>query len=186
MEEIQIYIDEVKSMMDKAVAHVGTELSKIRAGKAIPSMLDSIRIDYYGNATPLNQTATINTPDARTIMIRPWEKSLIGEIEKGIINSDLGLNPQNDGEQIIINIPALTEERRLELVKQAKQEGEQGKVSVRNARHDGLHHIKDLKNEGASEDAIKIGEDELQELTNSSSEKIDELIAAKEKDIMTV
>ena len=186
MEDIQFLLDEAREMMEKGVSHVMSELSKIRAGKATPSMLDSIKIDYYGNLTPLNQTATINTPDAKTLIIRPWEKSIIADIERGINNSDLGLNPQNDGEQIIINIPALTEERRIELVKHAKHECEQGKISLRNTRHDILHHIKELKNEGASEDNIKLGENTIQELINEFSKKIDEIIASKEADIMTV
>ena len=186
MEEIEIFLDEGKSMMEKALQHLNSELVKIRAGKATTSMLDGIRVQYYGNATPLNQVASLSTPDARSIFIKPWEKSIIGEIEKAIIGSDLGLNPQNDGEQIIINVPALTEERRMQLVKQAKHEGEQGKISLRNARHEILHSIKSLKEDGVSEDAIRKGEENIDSMTSNYTKKIDELIAKKEADILHV
>lgn len=186
MEDINYYIDHAKEMMEKALEHVKAELAKIRAGKASPGMLDSIRVDYYGNPTPLNQIASVNSPDPKTLMIKPWEKTIINDIEKAIRNSDLGLNPQNDGEQVFINLPPLTEERRESLVKQARNEGEEGKISTRNARHDALNHIKALKDEGVSEDEIKRAEDEVQELTNQYGEKIDELVAKKEEDIMHV
>lgn len=186
MEDIEVLIEEAKEMMEKALQHVNGELSKIRAGKATTSMLDSVRVDYYGSATPLNQVASVSTPDARSIFVKPWEKNIIADIEKAIINSDLGLNPQNDGEQIIINIPILTEERRMQLVKQAKHEGEQGKISLRNARHEILHSIKALKDDGVSEDDIRRGEENIDELTTSYSKKIDELITAKETDILHV
>ena len=186
MEEIKMYLDEAKDNMDHAIDHVVHALAKIRAGKAMPSMLDGIMVEYYGAATPLNQVSSITSPDARTLMIKPWEKTIIPEIEKSIMNSDLGFNPQNDGEQIIINVPALTEERRLELVKMVKHEGEQGKISVRNARHEALHGIKALKNDGISEDAIKNGEIDVQELTDKHTAKIDDLIKAKEGEIMTI
>ncbi len=186
MEEIQFFLDEAKEMMEKAMDHVVTELAKIRAGKASPAMLDTVRVEYYGNLTPLNQMASVNSLDARTLVIKPWEKTVIADIEKAILNSDLGVNPQNDGEQIIISIPALTEERRIQLVKQAKHEGEQGKISIRNARHEVLHGIKDLKEEGVSEDDIKKGEEKVQELTDQYGTKIDDLISKKEEDILTV
>lgn len=186
MEEIQMYLDDVNEKMDSAVQHVAAEITKIRAGKAMPSMLDGIMVEYYGAATPLNQVSSITTPDARTLMIKPWEKTIIQEIEKSIINSDLGLNPQNDGEQVIINVPALTEERRKELVKHVKNEGEKGKISLRNARHETLQGIKGLKEEGVSEDDIQWGEEEVQLFTNKHSKKIDELISHKEEEIMTV
>ncbi|MEM1408758.1 MAG: ribosome recycling factor, partial [Bacteroidota bacterium] len=166
MEEIQMYLDDAREMMDKALKHLGTELLKIRAGKASPNMLDSIMVDYYGSPTPLNQTASVTTPDARTLMIKPWEKALIQEIEKAIINSDLGLNPQNDGEQVIVNIPMLTEERRQELVKQVKHEGELSKISIRNARKETNDGLKQLQKDGASEDDIKRAEDKVQALTD--------------------
>jgi ribosome recycling factor len=186
MEEVNIIVDEAKSMMDRAVEHVGHELAKIRAGKAMPSMLDGVQVEYYGAMTPLNQVSSVNSLDARTLIIKPWEKSMIGEIEKAIRNADLGLNPQNDGESVIINIPTLTEERRLELVKHAKHEGEQGKISLRNARHDAIHHLKSLKDEGVAEDDIKRGEDMIQEVIDKHSDKIDKLVSQKEEDIMHV
>ena len=186
MEEVELYLEEANELMDKAVAHVNQELAKIRAGKASPSMLDSLMVDYYGNKTPINQVATVNTPDARTLSIKPWEKNMISEIEKAIINSDLGLNPQNDGELIRINIPMLTEERRTSLVKQAKSEAENGKISVRNIRKDTNDSIKKLLKEGLSEDAVKNAEIEVQELTDKHTAEIDRIFEAKEKDIMTI
>jgi len=186
MEEVELFLDEAKSLMSKAIKHLASELSKIRAGKAMPNMLDGIRVEYYGNPTPLNQVSSVTTPDARTLMIKPWEKNILHDIERAIINSDLGLNPQNDGEQVIINVPSLTEERRGELVKLVKTEGEQGKISIRNARHDILHQIKALKEEGVSEDDIKKGEDLVQKITDENTEKVDELVNHKEEEIMTV
>lgn len=186
MEEIQMYLDDAKDKMSSAVDHVAAEITKIRAGKAMPNMLDGIRVEYYGASTPLNQVSSVSTPDARTLMIKPFEKSLIQEIEKSIINSDLGLNPQNDGEQVIINVPALTEERRMELVRHTKSEGEKGKISLRNARHETIHGIKGLKEDGVSEDDIKWGEEEVQVYINKYSKNIEELLAQKEEEIMTV
>lgn len=186
MEEINFYLDEAKEMMNKSIVHLKDALSKIRAGKAMPGMLGGVMVDYYGNMTPLSQVASVSTPDARTLMVKPWEKSMIQEIERSIMNSDLGLNPQNDGEQVIINIPALTEDRRLQLVKQAKTEGENAKISIRNARKDTNDALKSLKNDGASEDDIKRSEDVVQKLTDEFSHKVDEVLALKEKDIMTV
>ncbi|GHE65877.1 MULTISPECIES: ribosome recycling factor [Roseivirga] len=186
MEEIEIYLDTAKEMMEKAVSHAKVELAKIRAGKAMPSMLDGLMVVYYGAPTPINQVASVSTPDARTIFIKPWEKSIIGEIEKAIINSDLGFNPQNDGENIIINVPQLTEERRVQLAKQAKGVTEDGKVSVRNARKEANDELKKLLKEGVSEDAIKAAEDDVQALTDTYTKKMDDLLALKEKEIMTV
>lgn len=186
MEEIALYLDEAKELMEKAVDHTVAELVKIRAGKAMPSMLDGLMVDYYGSPTPLQQVASVNTPDARTIAIKPWEKGMVPEIEKAIKNSDLGLNPQNDGETVRLNIPPLTEERRKELVKKAKSEGENGKISVRNARKDINDALKKLLKEGASEDEVKRAEEKVQTLTDAYSKKIDEIIAKKEIDIMTV
>lgn len=186
MEEVQMFIDDASEQMNKAIDHLTTALSKIRAGKATPGMLDSLRVDYYGQQSPLNQVSSVTTPDPHSIFIKPWEKNLIPEIEKAIRNSDLGFNPQNDGEQVIINVPALTEERRRELVKQVKHEGEQTKISIRNARHDVLHHIKSLKDEGVSEDDIRHGEDLVQKVTDQHTHKVDELINHKEEEIMTV
>lgn len=185
-EEIQMFLDEAEELMHKAISHTTAELVKIRAGKAMPNMLDSISVDYYGAMTPLSQVASVTTPDARTLVIKPWEKKMIAEIEKAIINSNLGFNPQNDGDIIRINIPALTEERRLQLVKQVKAEAENGKVSIRNIRKDTNDNLKKLLKEGASEDSIKSAEDEVQKLTDSNSAAIDDLVVKKEADIMHI
>lgn len=185
-EEIMFIMDETKESMSNAIKHLETELTKIRAGKANPSMLDSISVDYYGSQTPLNQVANVNTLDARTISIQPWEKSMLDPIERAIINGNLGLNPQNNGEMIMINIPPLTEERRLALVKQVKAEGEHAKVSVRNSRKDANDEIKKLQNDGLSEDRVKNLENEVQKLTDQYTTKVDHLCAIKEKDILTV
>ncbi|MEM9327636.1 MAG: ribosome recycling factor [Bacteroidota bacterium] len=186
MEEIEFYLDHAKESMDKSISHTAGELAKIRAGKATPAMLDGLSVEYYGTPTPLNQVASVNTPDARTIMIKPWEKSTIAEIEKAIINSDLGFNPQSDGEIVRINVPPLTEERRKSLVKQAKSEAENGKVSIRNVRKETNDSLKKLLKEGASEDEIKGAEDEVQQLTDQHVKKIDDLLSKKEEDIMTI
>ena len=186
MEDLEIYLEEAKDHMEKSLHHVSHALAKIRAGRAMPSMLDGLVVDYYGNPTPINQVASVNTPDARSLAIKPWEKSMLSEIEKAIINSDLGLNPQNDGEIIRLNIPPLTEERRKELVKQSRNEAEHGRVSVRNVRKDTNDHLKKLLKEHVSEDAVKKAEDAVQDLTNDYVSKIDELLANKEEEIMTV
>ena len=172
--------------MDKAVTHTAQELLKIRAGKASPNMLDSLRVDYYGNPTPINQMATVTAPDARTLFIKPWEKSVLADVERAIINSDLGLNPQSDGEQVIINIPTLTEERRTELMRQVKHECEQGKISLRTVRKDINDNLRKLQKDGVSEDALHRAEDEVQSITDTHTGKIDELLAKKEEEIMHV
>lgn len=184
MEEIEIYLDTAREMMESAVSHTQGEFAKIRAGKAMPSMLDGVEVEYYGTMTPLNQVAGVTTPDARTISIKPWEKSIIPEIEKAIVNSGLGLNPQSDGEQVRINIPPLTEERRIQLMKQVKAEAENGKISIRNARKDTNDSLKKI--DGVSEDLIKDAESDVQKLTDEFTSKIDSLVSAKEQDIMTV
>lgn len=184
MDEIELYLDEARDLMNKALAHVGSELSKIRAGKANPSMLDGIMVHYYGTMTPLNQVSSLTTPDARTIFIKPWEKGLIHEIEKAILTANLGLNPQNDGNQVIINIPMLTEERRKQLVKQVGQEVEHGRVSIRTIRKETNEHLKKIK--GASEDDVKNAEEVVQKLTDEFINKIDALMKKKEAEIMTV
>lgn len=186
MDEIDFYLEQATEMMDKAVQHTHSELTKIRAGKAMPSMVEGVSLEYYGAMTPLSQVASVTTPDARTISIKPWEKKMIPEIEKAIINSNLGFNPQNDGELIRINIPPLTEERRISLVKQAKGEIENGKISIRNARKEIMDSLKKLLKDGAPEDAIKGAEDEVQKITDTHTAKVDELLVAKEKDIMTI
>lgn len=186
MEDIDFYLEHAEEMMDKAVKHLSGELTRIRAGKATPNMLDGVEVEYYGAMSPLNQIASVTTPDARTLAVKPWEAKMIPDIERAIINSDLGLNPQNDGELIRINIPALTEERRLALVKQAKAEAENGKVSIRNVRKDVNDSLKNLLKEGMAEDLVKGAEEEVQKITDKHVAKIDQLLAHKEKDIMTV
>jgi len=184
MDEIQLYLDDARDSMTKALNHVGHELTKIRAGKANPSMLDGIMVSYYGAMTPLSQVSSLTTPDARTIFVKPWEKGLIAEIEKSILNANLGLNPQNDGQQVIINIPMLTEERRKQLVKQVNQECEHGKVSIRTIRKDTNEGLKKIK--GVSEDDLKNAEDTVQKITDDSITRIDSLMKKKETEIMTV
>ena len=185
-ELIKKQVTDAKAAMDKAIAHTDNELNKIRAGKASPSMLDDIVVDYYGSPTLLNQVGSVNTPDARTIVIQPWEKSLLVPIEKAIMEANLGVNPQNDGIIIRINVPPLTEERRRDLVKKAKGEAESGKIGIRNIRKDANEKIRKLKSEGVSEDEMKTGEAEIQKLTDAYIIKVDQLSEAKEKDIMTV
>src|ERR1700733_3646904 len=185
-ELIKNQINDAKALMDKAIDHADNELNKIRAGKASPSMLDDIMIDYYGSPTPLSQVGSVNTPDARTIVIQPWEKSLLNAIEKAIMEANLGVNPQNDGIIIRINVPPLTEERRRDLVKRAKAEAETGKIAIRNIRKEANEKIRKLKSEGVSEDEMKVGEAEVQKLTDAYIIKVDKHSEAKEKDIMTV
>lgn len=186
IEEIELILEDAKEQMFKALEHMETELTKIRTGKATPSMLDPVFIDYYGINTPLNQAATISIPDARTIMVKPWEKGILGDIEKAIHAANIGLNPMNDGETIRINIPPLTEERRHSLVKQAKQVGEQTKISVRNVRRDSNEEVKKLEKEGLSEDQAKSATDKVQELTDEYTTKIENHLKRKEEDIMKV
>lgn len=186
IEELDLIYDEFKSSNQKTLNHLENELVKIRAGKATPAMLQSVMVEYYGSMTPIQQVANVNTMDARTIVVQPWEKNMLNEIAKGIINSNLGLNPQNNGEQLLIAVPPLTEERRRDLVKKAKAEAEHAKVGVRNNRKDALDMLKDLKKEGLSEDMEKDAEEEVQKITNSYIKKIDDLVEIKEKDIMTV
>jgi ribosome recycling factor len=185
-ELIKKQVTETKALMDKAIDHCESELQKIRAGKANPSMLDDVYVDYYGTPTPLSQIGNVNTPDARTIVIQPWEKSMLGPIEKAIMEANLGLNPQNDGVIIRLNVPPLTEERRRDLVKKAKAEAETGKIAIRNLRKDANEKIRKLKTEGVSEDEMKVGEAEIQKLTDAYIIKVDQHSEAKEKDIMTV
>lgn len=169
--------------MDAALGHLEKALAKIRAGKASPVMLSTVMVDYYGSQTPLSQVANVNTPDARTISVQPWEKSMLQEIEKAITYANLGFNPMNNGETIIISVPPLTEERRRELSKQAKAEAEHAKVSIRNARQDANKELKDLE---VSEDLTKNTELDIQDLTNSYTKKVDDIYEVKEKEIMTV
>lgn len=186
MEEIELFLDEAKELMQKAVDHTAAELLKIRAGKAMPNMLDGIMVQYYGSPTPLNQVSSVTTPDARTLAIKPFERKTISDIEKAIINSNLGLSPQNNGEIIILTIPMLTEERRITLVKQSKNECESGKISIRTVRKDIMESLKKLQKDGAAEDDIKRAEDVVQKYTDQYSSKIDEILVKKEIDIMKV
>ncbi|WP_114778227.1 ribosome recycling factor [Botryobacter ruber] len=185
-EEIQFYLSEAEESMQKAVQHTNSELLKIRAGKASPAMVDSLRVDYYGTPTPVAQVANVAAPDARTLVIKPWEKNMLGEISKAIKNSDLNLNPQQEADSIRLSIPPLTEERRRDLVKQVKNETEAGKVSIRNIRKDVNDSLKKLQKEGTAEDAVRDAENKVQKLTDSYIVKIDELLAKKEAEIMTV
>ena len=180
-------IKEIEERMQKSVDNLKDEYSTIRAGRANPHILDRLRVDYYGTPTPIQQVANVSVPEARMIQIQPWEASLIKEIEKAILTSDLGLTPNNDGKTIRLVFPELTEERRKELIKKAKTAGENSKVVVRNARRDAVDTLKKAqKNEGLPEDAQKEGEEEIQKVTDKNIKEIDALIAAKEKDIMTV
>lgn len=182
-EDIQFILDSAKEAMDNAIKHLEKQLVNIRAGKASPAMLGSVMVDYYGSQTPLNQVANVNTPDGRTISVQPWEKSMLQEIERGIMLANLGFNPMNNGETIIINVPPLTEERRKDLAKQAKAEAEDAKVGVRNARKDAMN---DIKKADVSEDLQKNAEIDIQELTDSYVKKIDKILDVKEGEIMTV
>ncbi|MBW7866772.1 MAG: ribosome recycling factor [Brumimicrobium sp.] len=186
IEEINMAKSEFKEANNNTLNHLDTELRKIRAGKATPSMLDGVMVDYYGSKSPLQQVANIGTLDARTLTVQPWEKGILSECAKAIINANLGLAPQDNGEMLIISIPILTEDRRKDLAKMAKAEGENAKISVRNNRKDALDFIKELKNEGLSEDEMKTAETDIQDITNIFIKKIDDLISAKEKDIMTL
>lgn len=183
MEEVKFILDTTKEEMDNAILHLEKQLVNIRAGKASPSMLGSVMVDYYGSQTPLNQVSNVNTPDGRTISVQPWEKNMLQEIERAIMAANLGFNPMNNGESIIINVPALTEERRIELSKQAKAEAEDAKVGVRNHRKEALHELKKLD---ISEDLLSNAEIDVQELTDKYSKRIEDILAVKENEIMTV
>jgi ribosome recycling factor len=185
-EEIQFYLDELVESMGKALAHVNVEMSRIRAGKASPAMLDSLRVDYYGTPTPIGQIANVSAPDARSLFIKPWEKNMISEVVKAIRNSDLGLSPMSDAEGVRLNIPAMTEERRRDLVKQAKNEGEAGKVRVRGIRKDVNEALRKLLKEGASEDAVKAAEEKVQKTTDSYIAEVEKVLSKKESEIMTI
>ena len=173
--------------MNKSVESLKADLAKVRTGRAHTGILDHIQVDYYGTPTPVPQVASVSAPDAKTVLIQPWEKSMIAKIEKAIMDANIGMTPQNNGEQIRCNVPPLTEERRKELIKKAKAAGENAKVVVRNARRDAVDLLKKAqKNEGLPEDGEKEGEEEVQKVTDKNVKEIDALIAAKEKDIMTV
>lgn len=185
-ENVAIFLESAEEAMIKALDHLKHELLKIRAGKANPIMLQSVRAEYYGTMTPLNQLASVSAEDARTLIIKPFDRKEITKIERAIVEANLGFNPQNDGMNIRIPIPMLTEERRIKLTKQAKEETEKGKVSIRNARRDHISEIKKLKDEGVSEDQIKDGEAEVDIITKKYTGKVDEVLKRKEEEIMTV
>ena len=186
MEEVSKIIDNADEMMKKAINHLEVELVKIRAGKANPQMLDGIMVDYYGNPTAINQVGNISVLDARTLSIQPWEKNMLQPIERAIIASNIGINPQNDGNNIRLFLPPLTEERRRDLVKKCHAEGEHSKVSIRNIRRDAIEGIKKLQKNGLSEDAAKDAEADIQELTNKFISIVDKHLVAKEKEIMSI
>ena len=185
-DDILIAIEESKLLMESALEHLGRELSKIRAGKASPSMVQGVMVDYYGNPTPLNQVANVGTVDARTISIQPWEKTMLGPIEKAIFEANLGLTPMNNGEVIMVPVPPLTEERRKDLVRRAKSLGEDAKVSLRNDRHKAIDFVKKQVKEGYPEDNGKRKEEKIEKMVKDFAGKIDQAVAAKEKDIMTI
>lgn len=185
-EEVQMYLDDANDRMSGAIKHFESELSKIRAGKANPTMLAGISVDYYGTQTPLNQVANVGTTDAKTIVIQPWEKSMLEVIEKEIQKANLGFNPLNNGEVLRIIVPPLTEERRIQLVKQVKTEAENTKIAIRNVRRDTNDGIKQLQKDGLAEDEAKKSEEQVQKLTNNFIEKVDKIMEIKEADIMKV
>lgn len=185
-EEVELILEETKERMEKALEHLEYELARLRAGRATPTLLEGITVDYYGVNTALSQTSNINTPDPKTIMVQPWEKTMLGPIEKAILAANLGVTPINNGEVIRINIPPLTEERRRQLVKQVKGEGETAKISIRNSRKWANDELKRLLKEGLPEDSEKGAVEEVQEMTNKFSSKIEEVIELKEKELMTV
>lgn len=182
-DEIDFIFESTEENMQKTIKHLEKQLVNIRAGKASPAMLGGVMVEYYGNMTPLIQVANVNTPDARTITVQPFERKLIPNIEKGIMVANLGFNPMNNGESVIISVPPLTEERRRELVKMAKAEAEEAKIGIRNDRKIANNELKKVE---VSEDAIKIAEENIQELTNRFIKKVDSILEVKERDIMTI
>ncbi len=186
LEECQLVYDDVQENMEKSIVHLEKEFQSIRAGKASPSMLDGVMVDFYGAMTPINQTSNVTSPDARQIIVQPWDKSQIMNIEKAILAANLGFNPKNEGEVLRIIVPTVTEERRKELVKQAKAESENTKVGIRNSRRSGNDEAKQLEKEGVPEDDVKKLQDDIQKLTDDFISKVDKLFEAKEKDIMTI
>jgi len=185
-EEVQLVYEMAKERMEKALEHLDNELVRIRAGKANIHILDGVVVDYYGSPTPLNQVSNISTPDAKTIMVQPWEKTMIGPIEKALLNSNVGITPSNNGEVIRLSIPPLTEERRRDLFKQVKNEGEHARVSMRNSRRDANDEYRQMQKEGLSEDDVKIAEERIQKLIDEFTEKVEKIVEAKEKEIMTI
>jgi ribosome recycling factor len=186
IEEVQLYVDDAVEKMEKALKHLSAELAKLRAGKANPTMLEGIMVNYYGVPTPLQQVASINTPDPRSFVIQPWEKKVINDIEKAIFAANIGMTPSNNGEVVRLNVPPLTEERRKSLVKQVKSEGENSRISIRNARREAIEEFKKLEKNGLPEDMKKDAEENMQKLTDKYYKKVDEILAKKEMEIMTV
>jgi ribosome recycling factor len=186
MEDVSIILADAKAHMEKALDHLDHELQKIRTGKASTSLVSDLLVDYYGTPTPLPQVANLSVSDARTIAIQPWERNMLGPIERVIINSNIGITPANDGEVIRLSVPPLTEERRKEMVKKAKHAGEESKVGVRTARHKALDHLKKAVKDGLPEDLGKRKETELQDMVNKFVEQVDKVVTAKEKEILTV
>ena len=186
IEEVKFHLDVAKEQMEESIRHLELVLAKIRAGKANPQMLNSVQVDYYGSSTPISQMANVNTPDAQTISIQPWDKSVLQDVEKAIMEANLGFTPMNNGEMIMINIPPLTEERRLALVKQAKGEAEQCKISIRSVRQKANDEMKKLAKDGLSEDMEKDAEAEVQKLTDSYIQKTEDYFSTKEKEILTI
>ncbi|HPE86327.1 MAG TPA: ribosome recycling factor [Bacteroidales bacterium] len=185
-EDALMVLDETKEGMQNAIVFLEKELQKLRAGKASPDMLDGVKIDYYGALSPIHQVANVNTPDPKQIIVQPWDKNMLSLIEKAIMAANLGFNPVNNGEVLRILVPPLTEERRRDIVKKARQEAEQAKVSIRSVRKSAMDMAKDLKNEGLPEDDAKKLEEKIQEFTNEFTKKVDAILDTKEKDIMTV
>ena len=185
-EDLSLVLDDAEDSMKKAISHLESELTKIRAGKASPTMLDGINVDYYGSPTAINQVANVSILDAKTVSIQPWEKNMLAPIERAIMQANIGITPQNDGNQIRLFLPPLTEERRKELVKKAGGEGEQSKVAIRNIRRDAIEQVKKLQKDGLSEDAAKDAEKTIQDLTDKFIVLVDKHLAAKEKEMMTV
>ena len=185
-EEIELIVEDARERMEKALEHLEHELARLRAGRATPALLDGITVDYYGVNSPLSQVSNINTPDPKSILIQPWEKNMLGTIEKAIMAANIGLTPVNNGEVIRINVPPLTEERRHQLVKQVRNEGETAKISLRNTRKWANDELKRLLKEGLPEDLEKKTVEEIQEMTHDYTTKVDKVMATKEKDIMTV
>ncbi|TCO08429.1 ribosome recycling factor [Natronoflexus pectinivorans] len=185
-DEIKLVLEDATEKMDKAIDHLDREMAKIRAGKANPKMLDGLMVDYYGSMTPLAQVANVNTPDPRTIAIQPWEKGMIPVIEKAILAANLGMNPDNNGDVIRINVPPLTEERRKDLVKMVKKIGEETRIGIRNVRREAIDEFKKLQKDGLPEDMAKDAEEETQKLTDKFMKRIEEMLERKEQDIMTV
>lgn len=185
-EELDLVFDTAKEQMEKAILHMEKELVKIRAGRANPSMLEGIKVEYYGALTPLSQVSNISTPDARTLAVQPWEKKMISEIEKAILAANLGFNPMNNGDQIMINIPPLTEDRRKDLVRRSKAEAEDARVGIRNARKEAMEEIRKLGKDGLSEDLVKDAETEVQKITDGYTKRVDVVLEKKESEIMAI